>query len=189
MNQSKQTDRILLLLAIALFIYIALQRSCDGGGTGGSADTVYVKGVPDTVILHDTTLRFVDIPIAVKSYVYIRDTVELPDSDRSIINPCDSIRIYTDSIEDGVCKVILKDSIRGELLGWSAELRSRKMEITRVDTLKITAFPDRLRAGVGLGYSNQLFPYLHLSKGRIEGMAGYQIKDKSLLLGVGVRVR
>ncbi len=192
MDHQRVTDRILLTVAILLFLYISFQRSCDGDGITGKTDTLYVKGKPDTVIVYDTTFKEVVKPVAVRAYVYVHDTVNSPETaiiSGQLENPCDSIRIYTDSIEDGTCKVILKDSVRGELLGWSAELRSRKMEISRVDTMKITSTPDRLKIGAGIGYSNQPFPYLHLSRGRIQGLAGYQIKDKSLLLGVGWQIR
>lgn len=189
MDHSRVTDRILLLLAITLFVWILVHKSCNDTGGGGKSDTVYVQGTPDTVIIHDTTFKEVVKPVPYKVY-------HVPDRGKMIGNPeqladltCDTIRVYIDSIEDGSCKVIVKDSIRGELLGWSAELYSKAMTITRVDTLKITTFPDRLRIAVGMGYSNQPFPYVNLSRGRLNGIAGYQIKDKSLLLGVGYNIR
>lgn len=189
MDHSRVTDRILLLLAITLFVWILVHKSCNDTGGGGQSDTVYVQGTPDTVIIHDTTFKDVIKPVPYKVY-------HVPDSGKVLSNPeqltdltCDTIRVYIDSIEDGSCKVIVKDSIRGELLGWSAELYSKSMTITRVDTLKITTIPDRLRIAVGMGYSNQPFPYVNLSRGRLNGIAGYQIKDKSLLLGVGYQIR
>ena len=194
MDHSRVTDRILLLLAITLFIWILVHKSCNDSGGGGQSDTVYVQGSSDTVIIHDTTFKEVIKPVPYKVY-------HGPDSGKVINSPelsiisgqldltCDTIRVYIDSIEDGTCKVIVKDSIRGELLGWSAELYSKSMTITRVDTMKITTIPDRLRIAIGMGYSNQPFPYVNLSRGRLNGIAGYQIKDKSLLLGVGFQIR
>jgi hypothetical protein len=167
-----------------------VHKSCNDTGGGGQSDTVYVAGTPDTVIIHDTTFKEVIKPVPYATYKYIRDTIELLSNPEQLADlTCDTIRVYIDSIEDGSCKVIVKDSIRGELLGWSAELYSKSMTITRVDTLKITTIPDRLRIAVGMGYSNQPFPYVNLSRGRLNGIAGYQIKDKSLLLGVGYQIR
>ena len=195
MDHNKVTDRILLLCAIVLFIWILVHRSCgEPNGNPDKSDTVYVQGIPDTVIIHDTTFKEVIKPVPYKVY-------HIPDSGKKVNSPeisifsgqldltCDTIRVYVDSIEDGTCKVIVRDSVRGELLGWSAELYSKSMAITRVDTLKITTIPDRLRIAVGMGYSNQPFPYVNLSRGRLNGIAGYQIKDKSLLLGIGYQIR
>lgn len=188
---SHLTDKLCAWLILIAVVYLILQRSCgEPNGNPDKSDTVYVQGTPDTVIIHDTTFKEVMIPVSVKSYLYIRDTVELSTSSRLLPDlTCDTIRVYVDSIEDGTCKVIVKDSVRGELLGWSAELYSKDMTITRVDTMKITTIPDRLRIAVGMGYSNQPFPYVNLSRGRLNGIAGYQIKDKSLLLGVGYQIR
>lgn len=191
MDHSRVTDRILLLLAITLFVWILVHKSCnEPNGNSDKSDTVYVQGTPDTVIIHDTTFKEVIKPVPYATYKYIRDTFELLSNTEQLADlTCDTIRVYIDSIEDGTCKVIVKDSVRGELLGWSAELYSKAMTITRVDTMKITTIPDRLRIAVGMGYSNQPFPYVNLSRGRLNGIAGYQIKDKSLLLGVGYNIR
>jgi len=183
MNHSRVTDRILLFLAIGLFIYIAMQRSCGDTGGGGSSDTVYVKGKPDTVIVYDTTYKYVDKPVAVRSYIYVHDTINLSNND-----PCDSIRIYTDSIEDGVCKAVITDSIRGELLGQSISLFSRKMEITRVDTLKITSYPDKWRIGIGAGVSQGLLLYGVASHKRTNFLGGYDFHSKAPFLGVGLMI-
>lgn len=190
MDHSRVTDRILLLLAITLFVWILVHKSCNDTGGSAQYDTVYVQGTPDTVIIHDTTFKEVIKPVPYATYKYIRDTFHLAGNPELLTDlTCDTIRVYIDSIEDGSCKVIMRDSIRGELLGWSAELYSKAMTITRVDTMKITTTPDRLRIAVGMGYSNQPFPYVNLSRGRLNGIAGYQIKDKSLLLGVGYQIR
>lgn len=190
MMNSRIIDRLLLLLAITLFVYIALHKSCGDGGQVKDSDTVYVTSVPDTIIIHDTTHKIVYKPVAVTSYVYVSDSTisnletDVRDS-RTTQNPCDSIRVYVDSIEDGVCKVVMRDSIRGELLGWSAELMSRKMETSRVDTMKITAYPSRMQVAVGAGFSDQIIPYVSLSKNRTHAFAGYGLRDKNVMVGVG----
>ena len=160
---SHLTDKLCAWLILIAIVYLILQRSCgEPNGNPDKSDTVYVQGTPDTVIIHDTTFKDVIKPVPYKVY-------HVPDSGKVLSNPeqltdltCDTIRVYIDSIEDGSCKVIVKDSIRGELLGWSAELYSKAMTITRVDTMKITTTPDRLRIAVGMGYSNQPFPYVNL---------------------------
>lgn len=190
MDHSRVTDRILLLIAILLFIWILVHKSCgEPGGNSDKSDTVYVAGTPDTVIIHDTTFKEVIKPVSVKSYLYIRDTVEL--SSNSLQLPdltCDTIRVYIDSLEDGTCKVIVKDSVRGELLGWSAELYSKSMTVTRVDTLKITTYPDKWRIGIGAGVSQGLLLYGSATRGRNQFIGGYDFHSKAPFLGVGLMI-
>lgn len=194
MDHNRVTDRILLICAILLFVYIALQRSCNDAGGGGSSDTVYVKGKPDTVIVHDTTYKYVDKPTAVRSHPFVTDSSQsfgnpdhLPDIG-NLINPCDSILIYTDSIDDGACKAIFTDSVRGELLGKSIAIFSSSMTISRTDTLKVTSYPDKWRIGIGAGVSRGLLLYGVASHKRTNFLGGYDFHSKAPFLGVGVMI-
>jgi len=188
MDHNRVTDRILLLVAIVLFVWVLVYKSCTGEGGQSNSDTVYVKGTPDTVIVYDTTAKESIKPDPVRMYVYVHDTIELSNSDKSFINPCDSIRVYTDSIEDGTCKAVITDSIRGELLGSTVTLYSRKMEINRVDTMKITSHPDKWRIGVGAGVSQGLLIYGTASHKRTNFLGGYDFHSKAPFLGVGVMI-
>ena len=189
MDHSRVTDRILLLLAITLFVWILVHKSCNDTGGGGQSDTVYVAGTPDTVIIHDTTFKEVIKPVPYATYKYIRDTFHLSGNSEQLTDlTCDTIRVYIDSIEDGTCKVIVKDSVRGELLGWSAELYSKSMTITRVDTLKITSYPDKWRIGIGAGVSQRLLLYGSATKGRNQFITGYDFNAKAPFIGVGVMI-
>ena len=188
MDHSRVTDRILLLLAITLFVWILVHKSCNDTGGGGQSDTVYVQGTPDTVIIHDTTFKDVIKPVPYKVY-------HVPDSGKMIGNPeqlpdltCDTIRVYIDSIEDGTCKVIVKDSVRGELLGWSAEFYSKSMTITRVDTLKITSYPNKWRIGIGAGVSQGLLLYGSATRGRNQFIGGYDFNSKAPFIGLGLMI-
>lgn len=194
---SNLTDKLCAWLILISIVYLILQRSCgEPNGNPDKSDTVYVQGTPDTVIIHDTTFKEVIKPVPYKVY-------HLPDSGKVLSNPellrdhiggvnemidltCDTIRVYVDSIEDGTCKVIVKDSVRGELLGWSAELYSKSMAITRVDTLKITSFPDKWRIGIGAGVSQGLLLYGSATKGRNQFIGGYDFNSKAPFIGVGL---
>lgn len=189
MDHGKITDRILLTFAILLCIYLILIRSCgDGHGGGDAADTTYITGDPDTVIIYDTTFKYVDRPVPVAKYKYVYDTIAVDSFSANKDLTCDTIRVYVDSVEDGTCKVLLRDSIRGELLGWSAQLYSRNTTITRVDTMKITVYPDKWRMGIGAGINQGLMLYGSASKGRNHFIGGYDFKSKSPFLGAGVMI-
>ena len=186
---SHLTDKLCAWLILIAIVYLILQRSCgEGVGNPDKSDTVYVQGTPDTVIIHDTTFKEVIKPVPYKVY-------HVPDSGKVLSNPeqltdltCDTIRVYIDSIEDGSCKVIVKDSVRGELLGWSAELYSKSMTITRVDTLKVTSFPDKWRIAIGAGVSQGLLLYGSATRGRNQFIGGYDFNSKAPFMGVGLMI-
>lgn len=190
MDHSRVTDRILLLLAITLFVWILVHKSCnEPNGNSDKSDTVYVQGTPDTVIIHDTTFKEVIKPVPYATYKYIRDTFHLSGDPEQLADlTCDTIRVYIDSIEDGTCKVIVKDSVRGELLGWSAELYSKSMTITRVDTLKITSYPNKWRIGIGAGVSQGLLLYGSATRGRNQFIGGYDFNSKAPFIGLGLMI-
>lgn len=192
MDHGRVTDRILLLVAIVLFIWILVHKSCgEPNGNFDKSDTVYIKGNPDTVIIHDTTFKEVIKPVPYKVY-HVPDVgkmIELLSNPEQLPDlTCDTIRVYVDSIEDGTCKVIVKDSVRGELLGWSAELYSKSMTITRVDTLKITTIPDKWRIGIGAGVSQGLLLYGSATRGRNQFIGGYDFNSKAPFIGVGLMI-
>ena len=186
---SHLTDKLCAWLILIAVVYLILQRSCgEPNGNPDKSDTVYVQGTPDTVIIHDTTFKEVIKPVPYKVY-------HVPDSGKVLSNPeqltdltCDTIRVYIDSIEDGSCKVIVKDSVRGELLGWSAELYSKSMTITRVDTLKVTSFPDKWRIAIGAGVSQGLLLYGSATRGRNQFIGGYDFHSKAPFIGVGLMI-
>jgi len=189
MDHNRVTDRILLLVSIILFIWILIHKSCEGDGNLGKSDTVYVKGNPDTVIVYDTTLKEVIKPMPYAKYRYVHDTIHLLSNTEQLPDlTCDTIRVYMDSITDGTCKVIVKDSVRGELLGWSAQLYSSSMQINRVDTIKITSYPDKWRVGIGAGVSQGLILYGIASRKRSNFMAGYDFHSKAPFMGAGVMI-
>ncbi len=187
---SHLTDKLCAWLILIAVVYLILQRSCgEPNGNPDKSDTVYVAGTPDTVIIHDTTFKDVIKPVPYATYKYIRDTFHLSGNPELLADlTCDTIRVYVDSIEDGTCKVIVKDSVRGELLGWSAELYSKSMTITRVDTLKITSYPDKWRIGIGAGVSQGLLLYGSATRGRNQFIGGYDFNSKAPFVGVGLMI-
>jgi hypothetical protein len=175
-----------ILLAIGIVIgFLLSQKACNSDKSSGG-DTTYIVGTPDTIIILDTTYKYVDRPIAVTKYKYVHDTIYGIDT-----LVCDTVRNYIDSLEDGTCKAVYNASVRGQLLGWSANLMSRKMEINRVDTIKITLpTKDRFRLGIGASLNDSLQPsgYIIASKRNINYLGSYNFKRKEITLGVGINI-
>lgn len=175
-----------ILLGVAIGILINF-KGCTNDQSS-SSDTVLVKGIPDTVIVFDTAYKYVEKPTAVTKYKYLHDTIHLI-GNSDLQNPCDTVRNYTDSIEDGNCKALLNASVRGELLGWSAELFSKETFINRVDTVKIYIKPvEKMRIGVGVAINDSLQPigFGSISKGRFNFLGGYNLRSRSILIGAGI---
>ncbi len=121
-------------LAVCVVLGMLLCKSCHKG-----VKPEYIKGENDTVVVtHDTTVvRDSLVPVM----VYHTDTVH-----DSIFVPVDlvAIRIYEDSILDGRSKTVVRDSIRGTLLGRSMSMSHSDWTITRVDTLRQVIQPNGL---------------------------------------------
>lgn len=169
----------LLVLGICIMAWLLL-----GDGCGHKQprqphrDTVYVKGVPDTVLIRDTIRTIVKQPIAVRTYV--SDTVFM----------CDSIRVYANIDNSG--KVTVRDSVRGYLLSQQIDYIQDSIFITRVDTMRITEYPPlpvRTSLYVGIMFSRQLIPYISVGRGRTQVLAGYGLIDKSIMFGIGYRLK
>lgn len=181
----------IFIFAIGVVLGLMLCREGCGGDGGGSSDTVYVKGIPDTVIVYDSTHKYVDKPTAVTKYKYVHDTIHIVGNSDIVLDPCDTVRNYTDSIEDGNCKALLNASVRGELLNWSAELFSKSTFINRVDTLKIyIPAKDRFRLGVGATLNDSLQPggFVLVAKGRYNYLGQYNFTRKRTTIGVGINL-
>jgi hypothetical protein len=62
------------------------------------------------------------------------------------------------------------------------------MTITRVDTLKITSYPDKWRIGIGAGVSQGLLLYGSATRGRNQFIGGYDFNSKAPFVGVGLMI-
>jgi hypothetical protein len=186
MRASRSFTDFLLVFIIGVCIGLLVsQRACNDSIIPPN-DTTYIVGKSDTIVIHDTTLKEVIKPIAVTKYKYVHDTIYGIDT-----LVCDTVRNYIDSLEDGTCKAVYNASVRGQLLGWSANLMSRKMEINRVDTIKITLpTKDRFRLGIGASLNDSLQPsgYIIASKRNINFLGSYNFKRKEIAIGVGINL-
>lgn len=169
----------LLVLGICIMVWLLLGDGCGNKQTRTpQIDTVYVQGAPDTVIIRDTVRTVIEKPIAVRTYV--SDTVFM----------CDSIRVYSNIDNSG--KVTVQDSVRGFLLSQRIDFIQDSIFITRVDTLKITEYPPlpvRTSLHVGMAFSEQLIPYISVGRGRTQVLAGYGLTDKSVMFGIGYKIK
>lgn len=173
---------IVLTVGVLIGIFLS-QKSCNDESVSGG-DTTYITGISDTLIIRDTIRQTIYKPIASTTYAP-------PINNYFSIDSLDSIRVYTNSIVDSSGSVTVRDSVRGVLLSQDISLFSKATYINRVDTIKITLpTKDRFRLGVGasLNDSLQLGAYVVASKGRFNYMGGYNLKRKSITLGIGLNL-
>lgn len=174
----KWQSKTLLILAVGLIIfYLLTHRGCGGSDTPVmQSDTVYVMGTPDTLIVTDTVIKYVDKPRPYAVYV---------STDTS--TACDSIRVY----ENQAGKVTVRDSVRGELLSQRITSVQDTVFINRVDTMRITntiQLERRFSLYAGAIYDNQLRPFIACDFKRTIVLAGYGLSDKSISVGLGYRL-
>ena len=121
------TELLFLLLLICV-CYIGCnwgKRNVDNSST---VDTVYIKG--ETIVLVDTVFSDTTIYKPVATLVYVGDSSRHVD--------CDSIREYTESLDDSSGLVVVESKVQGELIDQKITLQSYVTSTFRVDTLRIT---------------------------------------------------
>ena len=157
MSNKPLTDSILLVVLGIIIAVLFSERACNSGEPQKN-DTTYIKGNPDTIIVHDTISNTIYKP---EPYAVYPSPV-----DSSIgINDLDSIRIYLTSIYDSAADVVVRDSVRGFLLHKDTQVRIKNRTITQIDTLKInipTPFNNK-SLKLGLGMATLLFRMRALS--------------------------
>lgn len=145
-------------------------------------DTTYVQGTPDTIYFHDTTTRYVKIPI----YVPVYDSIE-------------KVNNYTTKYEDSLIKGRIFSKVDGSLIEQNLEYTPKFPKyIHRVDTLSIfvkdsitITQPEKkkisLYAGMQLGSNGNnllLAPYISLGDRRNNLFSfGYDFVNKNYIVG------
>lgn len=119
---------LLIILLILLCFYIGCNWQKGVVLDNSITDTVYVEGT--TVVKVDTVYKEKTIYKPVATLVYLGDTLRHVD--------CDSVREYTESLDDSSGLVVVESKVQGELLDQKITLQSYVTSTFRVDTLKIT---------------------------------------------------
>lgn len=118
---------LLIILLILLCFYVGCNWHKDHI-VDPNEKIVYVKG--ETIIKVDTIYREKTIYKPVATLVYVGDS--------SLHVDCDSIREYTESLDDSSGLVVVESKVQGELLDQKISLQSYVTSTFRVDTLIIT---------------------------------------------------
>lgn len=187
MSNKPLTDSILLVVLGIIIAVLFSERACNSGEPQKN-DTTYIKGNPDTIIVHDTISNTIYKP---EPYAVYPSPVDSPIG----INDLDSIRIYLTSIYDSAADVVVRDSVRGFLLHKDTQVRIKNRTITQIDTLKInipTPFNNKsLKLGLGMAMNDSLQPigYAVGIKGNLNYLVGYNIPRKRILIGIGVMLK
>lgn len=135
---------LLIILLILLCFYVGCNWSKQDVRNFRTTDTVYVKG--ETIIKVDTFYREKTIYKPVATLVYVGDSSRYVD--------CDSIREYTESLEDSSGLVVVESTVQGELIDQKITLQSYVTSTFRVDTLKTTTFRPTYAAFVTMQFDS-----------------------------------
>lgn len=129
----------LLIIAFALFCFIAgcnWNRLPDIDGSTTKGDTIYLQGDIivdiDTFIIQDSFPY--PVPVAVRAVAH--DSLNMANSPQ--LELCDSIRDYTNSLEDSAGMVIVNTSIQGVMINQDITLQAYQNNTLQRDTVKIT---------------------------------------------------
>lgn len=123
----KQPIQDLLILLLLIFI-LSIAYTCNKTPKPEPKEkTVYIKGKTITVV--DTFYKDTIIYKPVPKIVYLADTTHQVD--------CDSVREYTECLDDSSGLVVVESKVQGELLSQRITLQSYMESNFRVDTLKV----------------------------------------------------
>jgi hypothetical protein len=177
---------ILTYIALAVITILYL-RSCSGTSAVETevevkVDTVYTKGVPDTIMFHDTIIE----------YKYLTSTV-IDSRIDTITN--DTVHTYRTVKEDSLLKATIISEVAGSLKNISFSYVPKFPKyITRVDTLRIDSTTTitkqkwGLYAGAVVGGNTNKFtvaPSLILKTNKgLQVSAGYELIDKTYNFGI-----
>lgn len=173
---------LLIILLILLCFYVGCNWTKQDVRNFRTTGTVYVKG--ETIIKVDTFYREKTIYKPVAKFVYVGDSSRYVD--------CDSIREYTESLEDSSGLVVVESKVQGELIDQKITLQSYVTSTFRVDTLRITNTitkykpiiapfvevqnsPYPLSVGVILGRNRTFIGAKVNQQGNFSGIFGYNL--------------
>lgn len=183
-HQYRHRTNALMIAAIIVAAFF-LTRHCAGDPESVQVDTLYVKGTPDTIIIHDTAIKYTYRPAPLDSvHNYVHNGVDT----------CDDLRVYLDSLVDSSGTVYVRDSVCGTLLSQVISANFSHKIVRQTDTLTIrqtvsNGYGLKIYAGVNVNNDNALSPYLYLSQNRVAVQIGYDLKNKVPVFGIGYRLK
>lgn len=126
---------LLILLLIIICIQIKCNWQKEGVRENRTTDTTLYIGKTFDSIRVDTFTKEIPKPYPVYVYLAAKDSNS---SISSSLELCDSIRLYTESLDDSSGLVVVESKVQGELIDQKITLQSYVTSTFRVDTLKIT---------------------------------------------------
>ena len=149
----------------------------------------YIKGKDS--IVHDTVTleKFVEHPKP--SRTYAPQLTNIDKSDSAKYEPCDdSIRVYVNNYVDSSGSIQVNDSVQGKLLSQKVTSASVNTTVFRTDTMVITK--EIIKHGIifgpyasiNIGEKTSIVAGAVYSKGRTGYMAGYNLQNKYINLGI-----
>lgn len=188
-NSGLIQDLLILALAVCCFVIGCqfekkIHEPC--------ADIQYIKGKDS--IVHDTAWfeKSIDHPKPTKTYA----PIQLSNSVKSDSVQCDdSIRVYVNNYVDSSGSIQVTDSIQGKLLSQKVTKQSVNTTIFRTDTMVITK--EIIKHGIifgpcaslSIGEKTSITTGLLYSKGRTGYIAGYNLQNKYINLGIFYNLR
>jgi hypothetical protein len=154
----------------------------------------YIKGKDS--IVHDTVTleKFVEHPKP--SRTYAPQLTNIDKSDSAKYEPCDdSIRVYVTNKVDSSGSIQVTDSVQGKLLSQKVTSASVNTTVFRTDTMAITK--EIIKHGIifgpyasiNIGEKTSIVAGAVYSKGRTGYMAGYNLQNKYINLGIFYNLR
>lgn len=187
-------DLLILALAVCCFVIGCqfekkMHEPC--------ADIQYIKGKDS--IVHDTIFseKSIDHPKPTKTYAPIQLSNSVKsDSVKSDSVQCDdSIRVYVNNYVDSSGSIQVTDSVQGKLLSQKVTSASVNTTVFRTDTMVITK--EIIKHGIifgpyasiNIGEKTSIVAGAVYSKGRTGYMAGYNLQNKYINLGIFYNLR
>lgn len=146
----------------------------------------YIKGKDS--IVHDTVTleKFVEHPKPSRTYAPQLTNIDKSDSAQSD----DSIRVYVNNYVDSSGSIQVTDSVQGKLLSQKVTSSSVNTTVFRTDTMVITK--EIIKHGIifgpyaslNIGEKTSVVAGAVYSKGRAGYMAGYNLQNKYINLGI-----
>ena len=154
----------------------------------------YIKGKDS--IVHDTVTleKFVEHPKP--SRTYAPQLTNIDKSDSAKYEPCDdSIRVYVTNKVYSSGSIQVTDSVQGKLLSQKVTSSSVNTTVFRTDTMVITK--ETIKYGIifgpyaslNIGENTSIVAGAIYSKGRAGYMAGYNLQNKYINLGIFYNLR
>jgi hypothetical protein len=180
---------IFLWTAMAVFVGIQYERQVNP-----CADIQYIKGKDSIVyvtVTGDTTIHNPK-----PSRTYAPQLTNIDKSDSAKYEPCDdSIRVYVTNKVDSSGSIQVTDSVQGKLLSQKVTSASVNTTVFRTDTMAITK--EIIKHGIifgpyasiNIGEKTSIVAGAVYSKGRTGYMAGYNLQNKYINLGIFYNLR